>query len=56
MSIYRCKSETCSDNGGVCTMIVHDMFSKPEKCPYPSAWEDFEEDCDCEWVELDERE
>lgn len=52
MIIYRCKSDTCSCNGGVCMIIIDDMFDAPEICPYPSAWDGMEDECDCKWVEI----
>jgi hypothetical protein len=55
--IYRCTSETCSDNGGVCVLIVPCMFAPPEDgkdgCSYPDHFiiEDTDE-CDCKWVKI----
>jgi hypothetical protein len=48
--LYRCKSATCSDNGGVCHLIIPTIFDKPqdgrEGCCYP---DDFEDECECKW-------
>jgi hypothetical protein len=51
--IYRCKSETCGDNGGVCVLIIPCIFDKPqngkEGCSYPDHFAEDDEECDCEW-------
>ena len=53
-TIYRCNSETCSDNGGVCTLFIPCMFDEPqngkEGCSYPEHFDD--DECDCKWVKV----
>lgn len=48
-TIYRCKSETCSDNGGVCVLIFPCAFEPPTSCTTPRSFTDNEEDPDCQW-------
>jgi hypothetical protein len=49
--IYRCTSPTCSDNGGVCTLIVPPGFETPTKCVSTDIEADEEgEGNDCVWV------
>ena len=52
MTIYRCKSETCSDNGGVCILIIPDGFEEPTSCVNPDSFIDTDNVPDCKWVEL----
>jgi hypothetical protein len=50
--IYRCNSDTCSDNGGVCVLIIPDMFEAPTACTNPESFTDNGDEPDCKWVEL----
>jgi hypothetical protein len=50
--IYRCKSETCADNGGVCVLIVPDGFEHPVGCTNPLSFAVVDTDCDCEWEKV----
>lgn len=47
--IYRCKSRTCEDNGGVCVLIVKPGFEEPTSCTNPGS---FYDDDDCEWEKI----
>jgi len=52
-TIYRCKSETCGDNGGVCVLIIPNLFEPPTSCTNPEAFaEEMETECDCKWEEI----
>lgn len=51
-TIYRCKSSTCSDNGGVCHLIVPCFFEAPKDCTNRESFTDNEEEPDCEWEEI----
>ena len=54
--IYRCKSATCDDNGGVCVLIVPCMFDAPQNgrdgCSFPDHFNDEEEESDCVWEKI----
>jgi hypothetical protein len=51
-TIYRCTSETCEDNGGVCILVVPDDFEPPTSCTNPESFTDNGEDPDCKWEEI----
>lgn len=53
VTIYQCTSETCSDNGGVCTLLIPSGFEPPTSCTNIEAFsEEMGTECDCKWVEL----
>jgi hypothetical protein len=49
MTIYRCKSPTCMDNGGVCELKIPEGYESPTSCVNPEL---FLEECDCKWEEI----
>ena len=51
-TIYQCKSDTCSDNGGCCVLIVPCFFESPDSCVNPSAFTDNGDDPECKWEEI----
>lgn len=54
--VYRCTSKTCSDNGGVCVLIIPDMFCAPadglKGCSYPDDFNDDDCECKCKWKKI----
>jgi hypothetical protein len=46
--VYRCKSRTCSNGGGVCVLLLPEIdFRPPMACVNPECF--YEEQTDCEW-------
>lgn len=49
---YRCKSQTCGDNGGVCELSIPTGYIPPQSCVNPEC---FDDDCcepDCKWEQI----
>jgi hypothetical protein len=52
MNQYRCKSDTCEDNGGVCILLIPDGYEAPTSCVNPKSFTDNGDEPDCKWEEL----
>lgn len=48
-TIYRCKSDTCSDSGGTCVLIIPDFFEAPTSCTNPESFTDNGDEPECKW-------
>jgi hypothetical protein len=51
-TIYQCKSSTCSDNGGVCTLIIPVGFEPPTSCTNSESFTDNADIPDCKWRKI----
>jgi hypothetical protein len=49
---YRCKSDTCEDNGGCCILVIPCGYESPTSCVNPESFENNGDTPDCIWEEL----